>query len=458
MYEPTAKFQGGSLSPNPRRVALGVLRASAEGARPEDVMARLGVMLSRRDMALASAIVYACLRHQSRLDFLIDGKLSSGSGTPKAVRVILRMGLAQILLLDRIGHHAAVNETTALGKSFTPGREGLINAVLRAFVRDKESDPFWPRELDGEDTPEISRLATFYSYPEWMVAKFASEWGVRETRAFLAAGNQPASATMRLSPGAGGREAFAGRLPFQATPTSWAPRGLRPDAVAAGRPDSWPGYGEGLFSIQDEASQLVAMLAAPPGKPGPRRFLDCCAGVGGKSFALLGAFPEARAAALDNSRLRLEELYAEAGRLKVFDRVKILQGDILDASLDPSWDLAVADAPCTGLGVIRRHPDIKWKRLPEDVARLRDFQRSILEAAARAVRPGGRLIYSVCTVTREEGPDVCASFLSSRPDFRPAEGLPPELEPLMAGPGQYRTVTHRHNMDGFFYGVFDREG
>ncbi|MDR1314537.1 MAG: hypothetical protein LBQ12_12810, partial [Deltaproteobacteria bacterium] len=286
MHDPTAKSQGGSLSPNPRRVAMGVLRATAEGARPEEVMGRLGVMLSRRDMALASNIVYACLRHQSRLDFLLDGKLSSGSKTPKAVRVILRMGLAQILLLDRVGHHAAVNETTALGKSFTPGREGLINAVLRAFARDKESDPFWPRERDGEDTPELSRLATFYSHPEWMVAKFASEWGVRETRAFLAAGNQPAPPTLRLSPRAGPRAEFAARLPFHTVPTSWSPSGLRSSVMNAGRPDSWPGYREGLFGIQDEASQLTALLAARPGGPWPARFLDCCAGMGGKSFAL----------------------------------------------------------------------------------------------------------------------------------------------------------------------------
>ncbi|MDR1037193.1 MAG: RsmB/NOP family class I SAM-dependent RNA methyltransferase [Deltaproteobacteria bacterium] len=179
--------------------------------------------------------------------------------------------------------------------------------------------------------------------------------------------------------------------------------------------------------------------------------------MGGKSFALLGAFPEARAAALDSSRLRLEELYAEARRLKVYDRVKILQGDILTAELDPSWDLVVADAPCTGLGVMRRRPDIKWKRRPEDVGKLADFQRSILEAAAGAVRPGGRLVYSVCTVTREEGPDVCRAFLESRQDFHPARELPAELEPLRCGRGQYRTVTHRHNMDGFFYGVFERD-
>jgi 16S rRNA (cytosine967-C5)-methyltransferase len=415
-------------------------------------------MLSRRDMALASAIVYACLRHQSRLDFLIDGKLSSGSKTPKAVRILLRMGLSQILFMDRVGHHAAVNETTALGKSFTPGREGLINAVLRAFVRDKESDAFWPRERDGEDTPELVRLATFYSHPEWLVNKLASEWGVRETRAFLAAGNQPAPPTIRLNPAGGTREEFAERLRFPTRPTVWSPAGLKPEIVAAGRPDTWPGFREGHFSIQDEASQLTALLAGPPAGPGPRRFLDCCAGVGGKSFAVLGAFPEARAAAMDNSRLRLEDLYAEARRLGVFDRVKILQGDILEATLEPSWDLVIADAPCTGLGVIRRRPDIKWKRVPEDVAKLARFQKSILDAAAMAVRPGGRLIYSVCTVTREEGPEVADAFSASRPDFHPAEDLPPELEPLKIGPGRFRTVTHRHDMDGFFYAVFEREG
>jgi 16S rRNA (cytosine967-C5)-methyltransferase len=161
---------------------------------------------------------------------------------------------------------------------------------------------------------------------------------------------------------------------------------------------------------------------------------------------------------MDNSRLRLEELYSDAKRLKLSDRVKILQGDILGASLDPAYDLVIADAPCSGLGVIRRRPDIKWKRTPGDVARFAALQSAILSAAAKAVRPGGRLVYSVCTVTSEEGPGVCEAFLEARPDFRPAEGLPAGLDALMSGPGRFRTVTHRHNMDGFFYGVFDREG
>jgi 16S rRNA (cytosine967-C5)-methyltransferase len=434
---------------------LGVLRATTEGARPEEVLNRLGVMLSRRDMALASAVVFACLRHQSRLDFLIDGKLSAGSRTPATVRIILRMGLAQLLFLDRVGHHAVVNETTALGKSFTPGREGLINAILRAFVRDKESDPFWPRERDGEDTPEVERLATFYSYPGWLVEWLHRERGIRWTRAFLAAGNQPAPAVLRLSPSAGPREAFAARLPFPTRPTAFSPRGLVP-VGPQGRPDSWPGFAEGHFCIQDEASQLVLLLAAPEGAPRPRRILDVCAGRGGKSFAMLAACPEARVTALDLSRARLSELGAEARRLGLAERVVISESDVLEAALAPSWDLVSVDPPCTGLGVVRRHPDIKWKRSARDVGFFADLQRTVLEAASRGVRGGGRLIYSVCTVTREEGHGTVDWFLSRNADFRPARILPGALEPLSVGIGRYLTVTHRHNMDGFFYAVMER--
>jgi 16S rRNA (cytosine967-C5)-methyltransferase len=437
-------------------VALGALKATYEGAHPEDVLDRLGVMLSRKDMALAQAIVYVCLRHQSRLDFLIDGKLRAGSVASRTSRILLRMGLAQIMFLNRVPHHAAVNETTALGKSFAPGREGLINAVLRAFVRDKEANRFWPQERDGDDTPEVERLATFYSHPGWLVKKLVSEWGTRETRAYLAAGNQPAPAVLRLNPRAGDREAFARTLPFPVRPTQFSPWGLVPEAPQ-GRPDSWPGFAEGLFTIQDEASQLVPLLSAPPGGPAPRRILDCCAGKGGKSFALLGAFPDARCSTLDSSRLRLDDLSREAKRLGLSDRVSVANADVLKASLEPSWDLVLVDAPCTGLGILRRRPDIKWRRSPEDIPRFAELQSGLLASAAAAVRPGGRLVYCVCTVTREEGPEIAERFLAGNPDFRPAESVPDSLEPLRVCPGQYRTVTHRHRMDGFFYGVTERK-
>jgi 16S rRNA (cytosine967-C5)-methyltransferase len=369
---------------------------------------------------------------------------------------MLRMGLCQLLFLDRVGNHAAVNETTTLAKSFAPGREGLINAVLRAFANDKGSDPFWPRELDRDDTPVTERLATFYSHPEWLVEKLVKERGMRETRAFLAAGNSPPPLVMRVTAASGGREAFAERLPFPTVPTQYSPQGLAP-AGNHGRPDLWPGYPEGHFSIQDESSQLTGMLAAPPGGPGPVRVLDCCAGLGGKTFAVLGAWPEARVTAMDTSRRRLEELLVEAQRLRVSDQIKAVEADLTQVRLDPVWDLVLVDCPCTGLGIIRRRPDIKWKRGPEDVGRFAELQSEFLEKAAQAVKPGGRLIYSVCTVTDEEGPEVAHEFLLRNMDFRPATALPEELEPLSGGPGQYRIITHRHRMDGFFYAVMDRD-
>ncbi|MDR2353921.1 MAG: hypothetical protein LBF22_12365, partial [Deltaproteobacteria bacterium] len=198
--------RGGSLSPNPRRMALAVLRATQEGAIPEDVLARDGVMLSSKDMNLASALVYACLRHQSRLDFLIDEKLSALGKTSKVVRIILRLGLAQILFFDRLGEHAIVNETAELSKKFAPGREGLVNAVLRGFLREKEGGPYFPQEIDGADTPINKRLAVLYSYPDWFVEKLLALYGFRETRSILIAGNQPATPTLRVNPRATTRE------------------------------------------------------------------------------------------------------------------------------------------------------------------------------------------------------------------------------------------------------------
>jgi 16S rRNA (cytosine967-C5)-methyltransferase len=432
-------------------VALAVLRATQEGAATEEALNRDAVMLQHKDRALASALAYSAIRHQRRLDWLLDRKLARPASTPPLVRLILRLGLSQLLFFDRLPHHAVVNETTGLAKACAPGREGLVNAVLRAFLADKAEGPYWPVEKDGGGIPEAERLSVFYSYPRWMVDKFLGEWGARETRAFLAAGNRQVPPTLRANPARLTRDGLRAALPFPASPTPYSPWGLIPEGFA-GHPDTWPGYREGDFSIQDEASQLIGLLAGTPGS-----FLDACAGLGGKSMALKSLHPKARALALDISQAKLDRLSAEAARLGL-GPIEARAADILSGGPGPEFDLVLLDPPCTCLGVIRRRPDIKWKKSEADLAALSALQRGLLAAAARAVAPGGRLIYSVCTVTDEEGPGAVADFLSANPGFRPCPSLPEGLRDAFLGPGMLRLLPHRHGTDGFFYAVLDRVG
>ncbi|MDR2349944.1 MAG: hypothetical protein LBF41_04870 [Deltaproteobacteria bacterium] len=446
--------RGGSLSANPRRVALAVLRASAEGARPEDVLNRDGVMLSQKDLSLATHIIYTCVRHRSRLDFLIDGKLESAKNTPQTVRIILRMGLAQLLFLTRLAKHVVVSETAELAKKFSPGREGLVNAILRSFIIDMESDSYFPKEIDGRETPLVTRLATLYSYPDWMAERLIGSGGLREARAFMAASNQPVPPTIRVNSRLADRDEFAKTLPFETVPTKFSPWGLLPTGFG-GKLRAWPGYDEGLFSIQDEASQITGLLAA--GDAEPQNVLDVCAGLGGKTFVILNAFPKARALALDRREDRLKALSLEARRLRLQDSVRVMTGDLTELDFRPRFDLVIVDAPCSGLGVIRRRPDLKWKKCPGDILRDAELQGTFLDSAAKAVLPGGKLIYSVCTVTEEEGPGVAKKFLERNGDFRPDESLLPELAPLVSGPGQLTLLPHRHGTDGFHYSVFRRK-
>jgi 16S rRNA (cytosine967-C5)-methyltransferase len=417
-------------------------------------------MLSQKDMNLASNLIYTCLRHQSRLDFLIDGKLEAVKSTPQTVRIILRMGLAQLLFFDRVAFHAAVNETAELAKKFAPGREGLVNAVLRGFIRDMEecsgagAGSYWPKELDGRETPILTRLSTLYSYPDWLVDLLVSRWGLKETRSYLVASNQATPPTLRTNLKLISRDELQKLLPFETLKTGYSPWGLTPKEFS-GRVFSWPGYKEGFFSVQDEASQILPLLAGIDGPP--RTVLDVCAGLGGKTLGILNAFPEANMLSLDKNPESLKELSLEAKRLRYFDSLRVMAGDVLTIDLLPRFDLVIVDAPCSGLGVIRRRPDLKWRKSPADVYRCVNLQLSILNAASRAVYPGGKLIYGICTIMDEEGPGVIETFLKEKGDYSLCDRIPPELEELRLGEGTLRLLPHRHGTDGFFYAVLERK-
>jgi len=433
----------------PRAAAFRVLKDTAEGRTPEEGLAVHGLGLSPRDMNLAAALVYEVLRRRSYLDWLGLNRLAAGRAGPD-LALVLRLGLAQVLYFDRLGDHAVVSETVALAKSLVPGRHGLVNAVLRGLMRERDAGGPWPPSPPpGPDA--ASTLALKHSYPPWLAADLLARLGPAEAEALLAAGNQPTPPTLRLNPRRTTREDLV--LPFKTSPTALSPWGLASETFA-GRPETWPGYEEGLFAIQDEASQLVGLLAGE--LPAGARILDACAGQGGKALHLAALNPDALVTARDRDQDRLGRLEMEARRLGL-DNIQAEAWDLLDGEGDGLFDLVLVDAPCSGLGVIRRRPDLKWSKGPEDVTRLAGLQLRLLTAAAGRVRPGGRLIYGVCSFSLAEGPETAAKFLAVAPGFRP---VPPSAWPAALRPhledGHLTLWPHRHGTDGFFWAMFER--
>ena len=432
---------------SPREAAFRILKDTAGGRPPEEGLALHGFSLSPRDLNLAAALVYEVLRRQSYLDWLWRGRLKTGRAGPD-LALILRLGLAQLLYFDRLGDHAAVSETVALAKSLVPGRHGLVNAVLRGLLRERDAGGLWPPVPPAG--PDLAlTLALKHSYPAWLAADLLARLGPAEAEALMIAGNQPTPSTLRINPRRTTREEIS--LPFRVRPTLISPWGLQAETFA-GRPETWPGFEEGLFAIQDEASQLVGLLAGEASV----NILDVCAGQGGKALHLAALNPAALVTARDRDRAKLGRLELEARRLGL-DNLRLEARDLLAGPEGGPFGLVLVDAPCSGLGVIRRRPDLKWSKGPEDVTRLAGLQLSLLIAAAGQVRPGGRLIYGVCSFSLAEGPEAAAKFLAARPEFRsvPPSAWPSSLRPHLKD-GHLTLWPHRHQTDGFFWAMFER--
>lgn len=410
--------------------------------------------LDPRDRALVSELVYGVLRWQGRLDWHIDqlsnirpNKISS------PIRILLRMALYQLLFLDRIPSHAAVNEAVSLCKATQPEHLArFVNGVLREAVR-RGSDWDWPT---AEGSP-IERLAVLHAHPIWFVKQCMQQYGPSETEALCAANNRPAPMAVRVNTLKATisdvLEQF-GRAGIEATASPHLPAAVR---LTGPRLDigSIVPYRDGWVQIQDEASQLVGHLVSP--KPG-ERVLDLCAGFGGKSthLAILMG-DEGEILAVDHSDWKLEDLRRNALR-QGLSIIRTLAMDVME--LDPGklgqFDRVLLDAPCSGLGVLRRNPDIKWRRHPKDPYRFSRLQGPLLRKAAQLARPGGILVYATCTIFGEENESVARGLIGEQPGLvleEAAPYLPGSHGEWTEGP-YLRTWPHRHDMDGFFAARF----
>lgn len=425
--------------PEARAIAHDVLvRVETEQAFADVLLRhRLTGDLPANERALASELVYGTLTWQGRLDHHLTGLLHEPlARLEPPVRVALRLGLYQLLFLDRVPAYAAVDATVRLA----PRRaSGLVNAVLRRAARaGREGLPL----PDGD---RLDRLAVEWSHPRWLVERWARELGETEAAAFLRADTQAPEVAIRANIRRTSREALQTALQgegIETRPGRFAPHALVVmDGAARLRASS--AWQSGLFAFQGEASQLVAaMVDVPP----DAHVLDACAAPGGKTLAVAERLSDAgRIIACDPKRVGLARLRAEATRLGLVPPMTVV-ADARRLPFDDGFDAVIVDAPCSGLGTLRRHPELKWRRRPDDVPRLAALQRDILDGVAGRIRPGGLLVYAVCTRTQDETTDVIQGFLASHPRFvvEPPEHVATDPD------GMLRTAPHTHGLDGFF--------
>ena len=441
---------------SPRRIAVEILnRIDTEGTYAEPLLdaALSGTALaSPQDRGLLTELVYGTLRMQGHLDWIIR-QLYRGEAAAleTAVRNILRTGLYQLWFTDRIPPFAAVNEAVGIARDVSPAASGLVNALLRNALRKKDAI-VWP---DMTKAPEKA-IAVLHSHPSWLVRRLLAQFSVEETIAICRANNTIPPLTLRVNTLKTSREQALAALAKDgatAEPTPFSSDGILLGSPAAGLRET-ASYKKGLIRIQDEASQIIARLVAP--EPG-ERILDLCAGAGGKTLHL-AALMENRGSitAIDFHSERLRMLREEAKRLGVVI-VETRTGDAgtLAECFCKSFDRVLLDAPCSGLGTLRRNPEIRWRLIPADLNRCMQTQQRLLKNAAEYVKPGGRLVYSVCTVTPEENEIIIGDFLRNHPDFKL---LPPaNLSPaLVDAQGCFRTSPHLQGMDGFFAALLVR--
>jgi len=405
----------------------------------------------QRDRGLLTELVYGTLRWRARLDAELRSIiLRPLEKTDPYLRNLLRLSLYQLRFLDKIPAYAIVNEAVALAKlAAGASAGGFVNAVLRGALRN-------PRDMPEPETSEanIAALAEYWSHPLWLTTKWRQMYGLGETIALLKANNQPSPLVVRANLLEGTRQEllnFFDDHDVVALPTVWSPQGIRlssPSLVS-----HLPGFSSGRFQVQGEASQLVTLLLDPKAN---ERVLDTCAAPGGKTTHIAELMDNTgEVTAADVSPVGLQKIAANASRLGLQSIVTLPA----DFTLIPPamqgvqpYDRVLVDAPCSGLGTLRAHPEIKWRRREKDIARLARLQRRILQSAAALLKSGGVLVYSTCTLTREENEHVIEQFLASHRGFvldDAARYLPLEAGALTQS-GYFLALPHQHGTDGFF--------
>jgi len=439
-----------------RQIALSVLQTLDQGRHTlDDIMDHTLVeqaALDRRDRALLNALVFGAVRWRSRLDWIIAyfSKTRLAKIDPPVLN-ILRLGLFQIVFMDRIPPSAAVNTSAELAKPYG-GRwvVGFVNGLLRNAARNYTQVPF----PDPVKDP-VMALAAQKAFPPWLIKRWLSRFGRQTTAALCDACNTIPPLSVRANTLKTSRRRLHAALKDQVDNIDrmvHAPDGLAITAPKTALSALKP-FVQGWFQVQDEAAQLISLLVDP--HPGDR-VLDACAGLGGKTGHLAQIMQnQGRILAVDRQTAKLERLADAMQRLGV----SIVQPTAADLSQSPtalkkgSFDRILLDAPCSGLGVIRRNPDIKWVLSKKDLKYYNTRQLKLLDNLAPLVNPSGVLVYTVCSMEPEENEAVVQTFLQNHPEYRlVGPGAPHAWAAgaLLDAQGYFKSLPHRDKMDGFF--------
>ena len=395
--------------------------------------------LSDADRRLVTELVYGVIQRLNTLDWIADQLIKKGIDSLQPwVRQVIRIGLYQLMYLDKIPAHAAVYETVQLAKK--RGHAGivrLVNGVLRAFLRKKES-------------LSLPDLAIEYSVPAWMAKRMVETFGKEDAIQMMNTTLQPPHVSIRVNRLKTNREQMLQRFSGQAEISQIAKDGLV--LKRSGNPATHPWYKEGLYTVQDESSMLVADALQPVAG---MKILDACAAPGGKTTHLAERMNnQGNIVACDQyvHKVNLIAKHAERLGIRIIDTHAV---DFRQFSSNQQFDAVLLDAPCSGLGVIRRRPEIKWRKAEQDLQSLLDLQRQLLDVCALYVKPGGVLVYSTCTWEPRENQEQIKQFLRRHQDFM----LDPHLSELLPAvviqkamhtEGMVQILPHYFQSDGFF--------
>jgi 16S rRNA (cytosine967-C5)-methyltransferase len=397
------------------------------------------------DAALVTTLVQGSIRYRALLDHHLEHLTRGGwDRLPGPIRAALRIGAYQILVLTRIPVSAAVHESVELAKRYGhPGTAGLANAVLRRLAAGE-------RALLPDRAADLAGyLAIAHSHPRWLVDRWLSRYGEEETERLLAADNEDPSVSVRANTHRIRTAELAILLQAEGVVSRPGPNGGPVLVLEGGFVASRsPLFRDGLLSLQDEAEASVpGLLDIAPGS----RVLDLCAAPGGKASQMAERVaPGGRIVAVEIQPGRARALRENLVHRLRLPGIDVVIADGRKAPFDQPFDGVLLDAPCTGLGVLRRRADARWRKDPADIPTMAALQGALLDRAAALTRPGGVLVYSVCSLEPEETDRMVASFLERAPAFR-LEDARPFLPPgFAAAEPVLRATPHRHGTDGVF--------
>lgn len=402
----------------PREIAARILRRYASGGDYlehvlETELAKAS--LSPADRALAQELTFGVVRWQATLDWLISQK-TDGRAQKPPLQILLRLGLYQIFWLGRIPDHAAVHETVESAKQLGfSSQSRFINAVLRGYLREKDQTRERLKEL------KLREPALGFSHPDWLVERWVQRWGEQATRQLLEWNNTPPPIYARLNTLKTDAQTLAShwekeKVEFLPRQWSWSEDGRVFELTSHPPLTSLPSFQEGLFYVQDPSTLLaVRELDAKPGE----RLLDLCAAPGGKTTFIAQRMQNTgHILAQDLSEPRLDRVRENCQRLGVTCvELGRLSSAVPGEPAPALFDGVLVDAPCSNTGVMRRRVDVRWRIRPEEIQRLRAIQLDLLTQAATRLRPGGRMVYSTCSLEPEENEQVLQDFLATHPRF-----------------------------------------